>query len=164
MTMNFGIATFAAHLVKLSIAGTILTDAMLEHVGAVVEKAAKDKIGDDEQAAAGPFASWAPLAQSTIEEKEYLGYVDHVSANDSLLRTGELRDSIEHKIGHQEVHIGSDSPVAEYQELGTSKIPPRSFLGGAAFEQTPKIIKKLGVEMEAFLIGKTVVGGRMKIE
>lgn len=147
---------FARHLISLTIGGTVLTDSMLERAAVKIEKAAKEKIGDY-QPEAGPFASWAGLAESTKEDRERKGF----SPDEPLLRTGALRDSIEHRIGFQEAHVGSDSPVAEYQELGTNKIPPRSFLGGALFEQAPKIVEQLGVAMEMYLAGR---GIRINIE
>lgn len=69
---------------------------------------------------------WAPLKPTTIARK--------MTGDTPLLETGEMRDSIEHRaaptiygaIGE----IGSNDPIALYQEMGTSRsIPPRSFLG-----------------------------------
>ena len=34
--------------------------------------------------------------------------------------------------------------MAVYQELGTSKMPPRSFLGGAAFAKQAEVLEVLG--------------------
>ena len=155
---EFGIGEFAEHLVKLSVGGAVLTDHMLEYAAEKIEKAAKDKIGEY-QPQAGPFGAWAQLASSTMDDRERKGFPE----DEPLLRTGELRDSIEHNIGFQEAHIGSNSPIAEYQELGTDKIPPRSFLGGAAFEEAPKIVEMLGVEMKTYLVGEAVFEGKMKI-
>lgn len=51
--------------------------------------------------------------------------------------------------------IGSMLPVAAFQEFGTSTIPPRPFLGPAAFENREKIEGMLGeTVMTAFLSGK----------
>jgi hypothetical protein len=157
--MEFGIEEFVAHLLKLSVGGTVLTDSMLDYIGATVEKAAKAKFGEY-QDEAGPFAGWAQLADSTMADRERQGY----PADDPLLRSGETKDSIGHRIGHQEVEIGSDNQILEWLEVGTERMPPRSTLGGAAFKQAPKIVERLGVEMEVFLVGQGVFQGRMKIE
>ena len=80
---------------------------------------------------------WAPLAESTLEGwhghpgKIELGYAP---PDNPLLRTGDMRDSIQSQAelasyGAEGV-IGSESKIALYQEMGTSKIPPRPFLGG----------------------------------
>jgi HK97 gp10 family phage protein len=91
-----------------------------------ITKKAKALIGKE-----NPF--WPGLAASTLADKERQGY--RVPA--PLLREGDLRDSIEwtapiHE-GDQVVgYVGSASKIALYQELGTSKIPPRPFIGLAA--------------------------------
>lgn len=144
---SFG--SFGVHLINLAARGGIFEHDALETACAEIEKLAKDKIGDY-QPQAGPFAAWKSLADSTREQKEALGYAP---PDNPLLRTGELRDSIEHKVVGTEGHVGSDSDIAVYQELGTSSIPARSFLGGAAFELAPQIAGKIGVEYVAFLSG-----------
>ncbi len=80
---------------------------------------------------------WPPLAASTVAEKERLGYVGHVSETDPLLRTGHLRESIEVSIDGLTGVLGSTEPVALWQELGTSRIPPRPFLSLALFHSQP---------------------------
>lgn len=66
-----------------------------------------------------------PLAESTQEERVHKGF----SADETLLRTGQLRDSIkwEHESTRKTV-FGSDDPKAPYHEFGTIRIPARSFL------------------------------------
>jgi hypothetical protein len=56
-----------------------------------------------------------------------------------------LRDSIGHTVvdGHT-CDVGSDDPKAEYRELGTATIPPRSFLVSAAMEMEPEVLRLLG--------------------
>jgi hypothetical protein len=108
------------------------------HVGVrnaaeIVQTEAKGLIGQENVEVAG--GAWPDLAESTVVEKARLGYVDQVSPTDPLLRTGELRASIQMQAEGNEAAVGSDDPVAVYQELGTSKIPARSFLGGAAFRK-----------------------------
>lgn len=72
---------------------------------------------------------WAPLKEATLEDKARKGY----GVPDPLLRQGVMRDSIkgeaeETTYGAEGV-VASDDPVALYQEMGTSSIPPRPFLG-----------------------------------
>ena len=143
-----GLASFGAHLLLLAAGEKIIEHEALETACVEIEKRAKEKIGEY-QNTAGPFAAWSPLAESTVEDRANKGF----SADEPLLRTGELRDSIEHKVIGHEGHIGSDSDIAVYQELGTDRIPARSFLGGAAFELAPKIGREIGVEYFAFLSG-----------
>jgi hypothetical protein len=145
---SFG--SFARFLGTLAVARG-LENAMLETACQAVESRAKEKIGEY-QPEAGPFSAWAPLAPSTKEGRLRAGYPD----DEPLLRRGDLRDWIEHKVVGREGHVGSNSDVALWQELGTKTIPPRSFLGGAAFELAPIISREIGVAYLAHLSG----GGR----
>jgi hypothetical protein len=142
----------SAHLLKLVGTEALLEHELLEHVCKDIEKRAKEKIGEY-QGRAGPFEAWKPLAESTLSEKKALGYAP---PDNPLLRTGEMRDSIEHKVVGHTGYVGSDSNTALFQELGTVSIPARSFLGGAAFELEPKIRRQIGASFHAFLSG----GGR----
>ena len=55
-----------------------------------------------------------------------------------------MRDSIEHKvISDKEAEIGSNSDIAVIQELGTSTIPARSFLAGAAAHEAENVAKEM---------------------
>jgi hypothetical protein len=139
---------FALHLLLIEAAQIELERHALETAAEQIEAAAKAKIGDY-QGQAGPFSAWQSLADSTKDQRVDAGYPE----DEPLLRSGEMRDSIEHKIGVHEAYIGSNSDIALYQELGTEKIPARSFLGGAAFEQAPKIVEELGIEICAVLSG-----------
>lgn len=75
---------------------------------------------------------WPALAPRTVAEKQARGFTGQISETDPLLRTGKLRDSIERTAEETaagaEGVLGSSDPVAEYQEMGTPKIPPRPFL------------------------------------
>jgi len=97
---------------------------MLEKAAEIVENEAKRVIGTYDY-------GWPQLSESTQEQREALGY----SPNEPLLRDGtHIRDTIEHAVDDMEhaSYVGSNSKIAVYQELGTSRIRPRSFLGGAA--------------------------------
>jgi hypothetical protein len=144
--------TFAGFAEELLIIGgkeKLLEHHCLETACVEIEARAKEKIGEYQEQA-GPFAAWAPLAASTIEDKQNQGYAP---PDNPLLRTGEMQESIEHKVKGNEGHVGSDSDVALWQELGTDKIPARSFLGGSAFELEPKIRRDIGIDFFALLSG-----------
>jgi phage gpG-like protein len=94
---------------------------------AILEKACQ-MIEDEAKAAIGTYKyGWSQLAQSTQDQRVTLGY----SANEPLLRTGDLRDSIHNTVvSSEEAFVGTNDPVAPFHEFGTSRIPPRPFLGG----------------------------------
>lgn len=142
------VATFAAHLLTLNAAIEESTHRGLEKVAKIIERDAKSQIGHY-QPEVGPFQDWAPLAESTEKEKARLGY----PANAPLLREGDLRESIEHEVQGQEAVVGSKSEIAEYQEFGTSTIPPRPFIGPAAFKNKEAIQHILGASLVEGLIG-----------
>ena len=124
----------------------------LERVACRVEKTAKDELGAY-QKAVGPFPEWEDLAQSTQEERERLGY----PADEPLLRTGDLRDSISHEVHNLDATIGSTSEIAEYHEFGTSRMPPRPFIGPAAERNHDAILKELGGAVVAGIIGQQAI-------
>jgi len=63
-----------------------------------------------------------------------------------LLRSGELRDSIEITIAPDgmSAEIGSNADKAVWAEFGTSRAPPRPFLQPAADIMGPQIAKAAG--------------------
>jgi phage gpG-like protein len=123
---TFGsIGEFALHIGELVVLQHEADKIALERAARMIEHRAKEKIGEYQEQA-GPFIAWAELAESTKADRARQGYPD----DEPLLRTGELRDSIEHFVADGEAHIGSNNDIAVYQELGTEHIPPRSFLGG----------------------------------
>lgn len=136
---EFSLTSFTTHLAEMSVNTVLSLKAGLHAAATVIEEDAKKRIGEY-QGDSGPFGAWAPLADSTEEEKERLGY----ELNAPLLRSGELRDSIKHEVHTLEAVVGSESPIAAYQEFGTDKIPPRPSIGPAAFENKEKIEGILG--------------------
>ncbi len=97
---------------------------------------AKSFIGEEQE-------GWDPLAASTIADKARQGYA--VPA--PLLRTGSLRDSLEavaESVGDG-VHgeIGTQNETAHFHEFGSSREPPRPFLGPAMMLTEPAIAKAL---------------------
>jgi hypothetical protein len=146
---EFSIEAFADHLAGLGAGMPVLEEIVLEHIGLTVERAAKDKIGEY-QAESGPFEAWPSLAESTKEDRLRKGY----SEDDPGLRSGAMRDSIEHVVLPGEVHIGSNDDDLLWFELGTSKQPPRSVIGAAAFEKTPLLMAEAGAMLEGYLAGE----------
>jgi hypothetical protein len=93
---------------------------------------------------------WPALAPSTQDQRASLGF----EPDEPLLRTGAMRDSVWYKADHHEVQIGTDNKIAAYQELGTSRIPPRPFLEGALKEKTPEILHEIGHCVTGYLSGE----------
>lgn len=133
-------AAFAAFLPTLALEVHHEEHKLLEKSAVIVEEEAKRVIGTHDY-------GWPPLAQSTLAKK---------SADTPLLETGEMRDSIEHNVSGSEAHIGSNNDKALWQELGTSRIPPRSFLGGALHHKAAEIVKAIGQGIVKTIEGKKV--------
>ena len=138
--MLINLLDFAAELGKVSAVMLVEQHLGLEEAAKIVEAEAKRRIGRDDN-------GWPPLAQATIDYKSEHGFTGRVSATDPVLRTGELRDSIEHTVGELEAVVGTDNDHAIYQELGTSKAPPRPFLGPAAIAKSDEIALEIGAHI-----------------
>lgn len=93
------------------------------------------------QGAVGDFPEWKELAQTTLyggvdeHGRRFPGKVElgYAPPDNPLLRTGQMRGSIEKHVEEHTIVIGTHDPVAHYQEFGTDKIPARSFIGRAMF-------------------------------
>lgn len=140
---------FLRHVAGLSADARRAQQAGLHEAADTIADAARAKIGEY-QGAAGPFPAWRQLAESTREDRERKGF----SPNDPLLRTGEMRDSIETAVGADHAAIGSNSEVAVHQELGTKTIPPRPFLGPAGFENAERVAQSIGERVARAVAGK----------
>lgn len=170
---EFGsIEAFVTHLATVAVAVKEADHAILEESAELIEKRAKQKIGEYQEQV-GPFIAWPELSENTLyggvapsgfryEGKIPLGYATEENHN-PLLRTGEMRDSIEHTVGRDEAQIGSNNDKAVYQELGTMYMPPRSFLGGAMAETVPEILSVSGRHFVAALVGEKVFEGKLAI-
>jgi hypothetical protein len=112
----------------------------MEQACQVVETEAKRVIGTYDY-------GWPQLAASTQADRVSKGF----SANDPLLRTGEMRDSINHVSSPVEGRIGSNDDKALWQELGTRTIPPRSFLAGALRHEANHVVAILGQAVRGYL-------------
>ncbi len=129
-----------------------------ERVGQIVEAEAKHELGTY-QGAAGPFAAWAELADSTKDDRVRKGYTE----NDPGLRSGDMRESINHAADHDGATIGSDDDKMVYFELGTDKQPPRSALGTAVIHKQVEIEHAVGGGVVSALVGHDVAGGSIPI-
>lgn len=98
----------------------------------LVQDEAKAELGTY-QSAAGPFPAWQQLSPATLASKTGPG---------PLVETGELRDSIEADVQHNSAFVGSDEPHAKPLELGTSKMPARSYLGRAAYVKSDEVFDR----------------------
>jgi phage gpG-like protein len=145
-------ADFSTHLVKMVAAEAIALHRGLDKAAQLIENTAKAEIGHYQEAA-GPFQDWAQLADSTEAEKARLGY----PSDAPLLRTGGLRDSIQHETEGFEAIIGSTDPVMEWQEFGTNTIPPRPVIGPAAFTTQEKVQEILGAAVVNGFVGSDVI-------
>ena len=82
---------------------------------------------------------WEPLADATMEERSRRGY----PADEPLLVTGELRNSIEWNCDEHRGYVGSDNPKMIWHEWGTRDIPARPVLGPSIEAARPAVEKVL---------------------
>lgn len=151
---------FVEYLTTLAVVEQAAMKHGLDKAAALVEQTAKNKIGQY-QPQVGPFIAWPDLAESTKADRVKQGY----SEDEPGLRSGDMRDSIGRTLSTDgmEAQIGSNDDKLVYFELGTSKQPPRSVLGGATAEKIQEINEILGRSVYAALIGEQVVEGGLKI-
>ncbi len=154
----FSLIGFSEHLLKAAAAIEIEAQVGLRVCAELVQKTAQSEIGEY-QSAVGGFPAWAELRDATLADKEAKGY----AVPNPLLRTGDLRDSIQYEVTAFEAIIGSTSPIAMYQEFGTSStgwgigIAPRPFIGPAAYRNKDNIIAILGaVVITGFSLGSSI--------
>jgi hypothetical protein len=132
----------------------------------IVQTEAQQELGHY-QSAAGPFQAWQNLADTTLNGfdgpdgvhhpgKIELGYAP---PDNPLVATGELHDHIEISYDSREAVIGvpdetvgsgvdgdevrNIGDVAVYLEFGRKGMPPRSFLGRAAYVKRDEIVSAL---------------------
>jgi hypothetical protein len=123
----------AKHLQRVARDVPKVTEKAMHAIGKTVGHAARAKIGEY-QGAAGEFNAWAQLEDATQADRLRKGF----SANDPLLRSGELAASVSYDLviagRAQTLSVGSDLDLGLWQEMGTRTIPPRPFVGPAMFE------------------------------
>jgi HK97 gp10 family phage protein len=139
----FSLAEFAAKLVASDGSLKAAEHDVIAKGCAMVAERAKDMIGV-------PQPGWATLAPETLKRKD--------GVNTPLLETGELRDSITWNADAHEGYVGSNDKKAIFQELGTSRMPPRSFLGAAAVQMESDIDKMADRAVAAAFEGTGVFG------
>jgi phage gpG-like protein len=160
--MGYNFTSFleaAVHCGEMALAVHEAEKLSLEKATKLLQKKAKEKFGEY-QPEAGPFVAWAELAESTKQDRERQGYPD----DEPLLRSGDLRDSVQREVHNSEGFVGSNSDVAVYQELGTKNMPPRSTFGSTAAENMKVIVAIVGEGAVMALVGKQVFQGRIEIE
>src|SRR5258706_4452580 len=125
MTQTFSLLGFVAHLATVEKDMHELGPSIVARACEMVCEEAKRVIGEG-------YEFWPPLKPETLKRKMMAT---------PLLETGELRASIEWNSQGNIGHVGSNNDKALWHELGTTKIPPRSFLAGAAMTMEDKIHK-----------------------
>lgn len=147
------LSTFIMHFAALEVTVKHEAEKALEKSAQLIEKTAKDEIGHY-QPAVGDFPAWPDLAESTLRHHEQMGVGDT-----PLLVTGELYASIEHETHGGEAVIGSKMDIAAYQEFGTETIPPRPFMGPAAYVNKEKVERIMAKGVVAGLLGGNALIG-----
>ncbi|NOV25889.1 hypothetical protein E5S69_20515 [Cupriavidus necator] len=148
---NFrSLGDFANHLTALAAESTAVTGHMTETGAEVIQKIAKSEIGHY-QPAVGPFAKWEELTAETEFEKIRQGY----PVDAPLLRTGEMRDSIERTVAGNEAAVGSNEDKMVWHELGTLRVPPRAVLGPAAIRAGEDLKARFSRTVAAWLAGRS---------
>jgi phage gpG-like protein len=145
MTEIFSVIGFIAKLKTLELEMHVLGPAIIAHACEMVAAEAKRVLGTDGY-------DWPALKPETLAHKMQPGM---------LLETGELRASIEWNSEGNEGHVGSNLDKAVWHELGTSHIPPRPFLMGAAMAMEDKIHKMAARAVMAVMLGKGLHSSEM---
>lgn len=154
---------FEEALIKLERQITLSKDAMLLMFQEEVKHELQDNIlgrlsplpGSMSQV--GVFSTWQPLAESTIDRKASHGLGRDGNPNSMLWSTGALAESIEStvEIPHTKATVGTDIEYAAALEFGTSRMPPRPFMGPAA----SRAMSRLYPRFERILT-RTIAGQR----
>ena len=108
-----------------------------------VHKTAVAKFGEY-QPAVGPYPAWDLLTVDTLHQKMDLagGGADplighYPKGGENALYPVALRQSLTIEVNEHEMaaYVGTNDPIAEWQEFGTKRgIPPRPFLRPALYE------------------------------
>lgn len=147
--IEFGsLGDLARHLMQETVGGLTNTQHGLKAAAELLEREAKAEFGTYQQAV-GPFEAWPDLADATKADRVAKGFTE----NDPLLRSGGLRDSIQHEVEEWEAIIGSEDPIMLFQELGTERIPPRPVLGTALWRNIDRIQQLVGFAAASGFVG-----------
>jgi phage gpG-like protein len=134
-----GWGAFADHLDRVAFN---LVDAPFEaaHIAApLMADAVKEVFGHDP-----PLQT---LADSTQAERAQLGY----APNEPLVRSGELRESVEHEADGTIAGMGSANFLAPIHEFGNAHIPPRP-----AFKIGFEIVHEYLQRLWSAIIGRAI--------
>lgn len=146
MSKLFTLLEFAAHLHQV--------DRNLHEVGPAIIRKACQMVCDEAKRVLGTDGyNWPALSPETLAHKMMPGM---------LLETGAMRDSIGWVAKGNEGQVGTDSQIAVWQELGTSKIPPRPFLAGAAQHMEDKIHRMAARAAVAAMMGHGLASAEMR--
>ena len=147
---DMSLTQFIGHLAAFHVRQQVIMYEAMDRAAALVQREARREIGAY-QNGGGPFVAWAELADRTKADRVAQGFTE----NDPGLRTGEMRESIGRQVAHNgmQAAIGSNDDKAVWFELGTSRQPPRSFLGLAAFREERRIAEIQGRAMATTLVG-----------
>jgi HK97 gp10 family phage protein len=145
MTQTFTLLKFVAHLGVLEHQMHEVNHAIVARACQMVAEEAKRVIGTYDY-------GWPQLKPETLARKFY---------DTPLLETGEMRDSIEWHTEGLRGFVGSNNDKAAFHEFGTSRIPPRPFLGPAAAEMGAQIEKMAGKAVFAVVMGKGLHSSEM---
>lgn len=80
---------------------------------------------------------WAPLSAGYVTQKRREGFTGRISNTDPWLRTGETRDSLRAEVDGHEMVLGSPLDKALWNEVGTSRAPPRPLMALAVRNAMP---------------------------
>jgi phage gpG-like protein len=119
---------------------------------AIVARACEMVCAEAKRVIGEGYPYWPALKPETLA---------HKMMNTPLLETGELRASIEWNAEGNEGHVGSNNDKAVWHELGTNKIPPRSFLAGAAMRMEHKVQAMAARAVMSVMAGKGLHGSEM---
>src|SRR6267142_2506899 len=140
--MTGGIMSIAEFVLKtktIQMELEIVSHAVVARACEMVANAAKESLGTYE-------FGWVSLKPETIAHK--------MRGDSPLLETSELRNSIQWNSEGNIGHVGSNLDKALWMELGTVKIPPRSFLASAAAQQEELIHKMAAKAVMAVIAGR----------
>jgi phage gpG-like protein len=112
---------------------------------AIVAKACQMVAAEAKRVLGEGYPEWPALQPETLARKMGPG---------PLLETGEMRASIEWNAEGNEGFVGSNNDKAVWHELGTSRIPPRPFLMGAAMRMEPLIHAMAAKAVMAVMAGR----------
>jgi phage gpG-like protein len=145
MTGVYSILGFVAKLKTIELEMKVLDHAIVARACEMIAAEARRVIGEG-------YDDWPALAPSTLAKK---------MMNTPLLETGELRGSIEWNSEGDRGEVGSNLEKAVWHELGTARIPARSFLAGAAMRMEDKIHKMAARAVMAVMLGKGLHSSEM---